>query len=78
LLCFHAVPSFCGISVLRVICVARMDVGVVLLSFLLCAVFVCVCLYTVGLVECIMLLLLLLSSSSLLLLLKGARGSVDR
>jgi hypothetical protein len=32
LLCIHAMPSFSGVRVLHVICIAHVDVGMVLLS----------------------------------------------
>jgi hypothetical protein len=57
---FHVLPSFCSITVSRVICVAHMDVGVVLLSCYYVPHW-CVCLYTVGLVECVSLIIIFLS-----------------
>jgi hypothetical protein len=52
LLCIHAVPSFCGVSILHVICVARIDVGMMLFScyYVPCW---CVSFYVVGLAECV-------------------------
>jgi hypothetical protein len=57
LLRFHALPSSCGVSVSRVVCVARMDVGVVLLSC--CYVpHSYACLHAVALVECVSLIIM--------------------
>jgi hypothetical protein len=50
-LCFHPLPSLCGISVLRVICAAGVDVSVVLSCYYVPHWHVC--LYAVGLVECV-------------------------